>query len=47
MKTSQSYDLNGLVRCYNNTLMSAIDLHAPVITKTVTNRPIVPCMVHP
>ena len=41
-KNLQSYDLNGLVRCYNNTRMSAIDRHAPVITKTVTKRPIVP-----
>ena len=34
-KNSQSYDLNDLVRCYNNTLLFAIDRHAPVITKTV------------
>lgn len=41
-KNSQSYDLNGLLRCYNNTLMSVIDRQALVITKTVTKRLIVP-----
>jgi Zn-dependent M32 family carboxypeptidase len=40
-KTS-SYDLNDLVECYNNTLKSAVDRHAPVINKTIAKRPNVP-----
>ena len=37
-----SYDLDGLVNEYNNTLKVAFDRHAPIITKTVTKRPSVP-----
>ena len=37
-----SYNLDGLVNAYNNTLKSALDHHAPVITKTVVKRPTVP-----
>ena len=37
-----TYDLNELVKCYNNTLKSALDRHAPVINKTITKRPTVP-----
>ena len=37
-----SYDLDGLVNEYNNTLKVALDCHAPIITKTVTKRPSVP-----
>ena len=37
-----SYDLDGLVNEYNNTLKVALDRHAPIITKTVTKRPSVP-----
>lgn len=34
--------LNELVECYNTTLAEALDRHAPVITKTITSRPLVP-----
>ena len=37
-----SYDLDGLVNEYNNTLKVALDCHAPIITKTATKRPSVP-----
>ena len=37
-----SYNLDGLVNAYNNTLKSALDHHAPVITKTIVKRPTVP-----
>ena len=37
-----TYDLNELVKCYDNTLKSALDRHAPVIKKTITKRPTVP-----
>ena len=33
-----SYNLDGLVNAYNNTLKSALDHHAPVITKTIIKR---------
>lgn len=35
-------DLNSLVACYNNTLTTVLDQHAPVITKEITIRPSVP-----
>ena len=41
-KNLLSYSLDDLVTAYNNTLMSALDRHAPVITKTITERPTVP-----
>ena len=34
--------LNELVLCYNSTLSSALDRHAPLITKTIPARPLVP-----
>ena len=34
--------LNDLINCYNETLSSALDRHAPLITKTVVKRPTVP-----
>ena len=37
-----AYNLNDLVKCYNDTLKSALDRHAPVVNKTVTKRPTVP-----
>ena len=37
-----SYNLDGLVNAYNNTLKSALDHHAPVINKTIVKRPTVP-----
>ena len=37
-----SYNLDGLVNAYNNTLKSALDHHAQVITKTIVKRPTVP-----
>ena len=41
-KNLLSYNLDGLVNAYNKTLKSFLDHHAPVITKTVVKRPIVP-----
>ena len=41
-KNLLSYNLDGLVNAYNNTLKSVLDHHAPVITKTVVKRPTVP-----
>ncbi len=38
----ESFDLNELVDCYNKTLSSILDQYAPLKTKTVTKRPIVP-----
>ena len=38
----ESFDLNELVNCYNKTLNSILDQYAPLKTKTVTKRPIVP-----
>ena len=38
----QALDLNELVHCYDNTLSTLLDSHAPLITKTVVKRPIVP-----
>ena len=37
-----SLELNDLVSCYNETLTSTLDRHAPLITKSVTKRPVVP-----
>ena len=37
-----SLELNDLVSCYNKTLTSTLDRHAPLITKSVTKRPVVP-----
>ena len=37
-----SPELNDLVSCYNETLTSTLDRHAPLITKSVTKRPVVP-----
>ena len=34
--------MNDLVSCYNSTLASALDRHAPLITKTIPARPLVP-----
>jgi len=34
--------LNDLVTCYSSTLASALDRHAPLITKTIPARPLVP-----
>ena len=36
-----SPELNDLVSCYNETLTSTLDRHAPLITKSVTKRPVV------
>jgi hypothetical protein len=38
----ESFDLNVLVNCYNQILNSILDQYAPLKTKTVTKRPIVP-----
>ena len=35
-------NLNDLVKCYNSTLSAAIDRHAPLVTKFITVRPLVP-----
>ena len=35
-------ELNDLVSCYDETLSSALDRHAPLITKTIIKRPTVP-----
>lgn len=35
-------DLNELVACYNTTLKATSDKHAPLITKTIVERPRVP-----
>ena len=37
-----SYDLQELVSAYNNTLMAALDKHAPLMTRTIVQRPRVP-----
>ena len=34
--------LNDLVKCYNSTLSAARDRHAPLVTKFITVRPLVP-----
>ena len=34
--------LNDLVKCYNSTLYAALDRHAPLVTKFITVRPLVP-----
>ena len=34
--------MNDLVSCYNSTLASALDRYAPLITKTIPARPLVP-----
>ena len=41
-----SYDLEDRVNCHNNTLLSALDHHAPLITKTITKRLTVPSFNH-
>ena len=41
-KDMLSSNLNDLVHCYNDTLAATLDRHAPLITKSVTKRPIVP-----
>ena len=38
----ESFYVNELVNCYNKTLNSILDQYAPLKTKTVTKRPIVP-----
>jgi hypothetical protein len=38
----ESFDLNELVNCYNKTLNSNLDQVAPLKTKTVKKRPVVP-----
>ncbi len=38
----ETFDLNELVDCYNKTLNSILDQYAPLKTKTVTKRPILP-----
>ena len=35
-------DLSGLVHCYNTTLASASDRHAPLLTRSIPVRPLVP-----
>ena len=35
-------DLNDLVHCYNTTLASALDRHAPLVTRSIPVRPLVP-----
>ena len=35
-------DLNDLVYCYNTTLASALDRHAPLVTRSIPVRPLVP-----
>ena len=37
-----SDDLQELVSSYNNTLMAALDKHAPLMTRTIVQRPRVP-----
>ena len=34
--------LHDLVNLYNTTLSNTLDLHAPVVTKTINSRPLVP-----
>ena len=34
--------LNDLVKCYNSTLSAVLDRHAPLVTKFITARPLVP-----
>ena len=34
--------MNDLVSCYNSTLASTLDRHAPLITKTIPARPLIP-----
>ena len=41
-KNIESLDLNDLVACYNKTLESVLNHHAPLKTKIVTTRPVVP-----
>ena len=35
-------NLTDLVSCYNNTMMAALTRHAPLISKTIVTRPVVP-----
>ena len=37
-----TYDLNELIKCYNNTLKLVLDRQAPVINKTITKRLLFP-----
>ena len=41
-RSYQSLDLNELVLCYDDTLSTLLDSHAPLVTKTVVKRHIVP-----
>jgi len=42
-KDSNSPDaLNDLVKCYSSTLSAALDRHAPLVTKFITARPLIP-----
>ena len=41
-KDLDNMELADLVMCYNETLTSTLDRHAPLITKTIVKRPIVP-----
>ena len=40
--TNTQDTLSDLVTCYNSTLASSLDRHAPLITKTIPARPLVP-----
>ena len=42
LRQNPSDDLQELVSSYNNTLMAALDKHAPLITRTIVQRPRVP-----
>ena len=39
---NKTRDLDELVYCYNITLISVFDCHAPLQVKTITDRPLVP-----
>ena len=41
-KNTDTFDVNELAICYNETLESAINRHAPLRTKTIVTRPYVP-----
>ena len=40
--TNTPDDLNDLVHCYNTTLASALNRHAPLVTRSIPVRPLVP-----
>ena len=40
--TDSPYALNDLVKCYNSALSAALDRHAPLVTKYITVRQLVP-----